>query len=96
MKDFEGLKDLFVVLKVKHTPKKHWINYSGWGIIESMNHLLLQSIRNVINVVDVLSMNVNEVTTIGNASCISLHVYVVQSWKQILLLFVWKWLKCKE
>jgi hypothetical protein len=77
MRDFEGLKDLFVVLKVKHTPKKHWINSSGWGIVESMNDLLLQSIRNGINVIDFLSMNVDEVTTIDNASCIFFHIYVV-------------------
>jgi hypothetical protein len=83
MKDFEGLKDLFIVIKVKHTPKKHWINFSNWGIVESMNDLLLQYTRNVINVVDFLSMNADEMTTINNASCISLHIYVVQAWKQI-------------
>ncbi len=81
MKDFEGLKNLFVVLKVKHTYKKHWINSLGWGIVESMNDLLLQSTRNAINVVDFLFMNADEVTTIDNASCISLHIYFVQAWK---------------
>jgi hypothetical protein len=37
------------MFKVKHTPKKHWIDYSSWGIVESMNDLLLQSTHNVVN-----------------------------------------------
>ncbi len=41
MTDCEGLKDLFIMLKVKHTPKKHWINSLSWGIVELMNDLLL-------------------------------------------------------
>jgi hypothetical protein len=41
MTNFEGLKDLYSMLKVKHTPKKHKIDSSSQGIIESMNDLLL-------------------------------------------------------
>jgi hypothetical protein len=54
-----------------------------------MNDLLLQSIHNVVNVVNVVNFlfaSANEVTTINNASWISFHIYVVQSWKMILLL----------
>jgi hypothetical protein len=40
MTSFEGLKDLFIVLKVKHTLKKHWSDSIGWGIIQIMNDLL--------------------------------------------------------
>jgi hypothetical protein len=31
MRNFEGLKNLFIVFKVKHTPKKHWTNYTQVG-----------------------------------------------------------------
>jgi hypothetical protein len=86
MMDCEGLRDLFTVLKVKHTPKKHCTNYLSWGIAESMNDLLLQYTCNVINVANFLFVNADEVTTINNASWISLHIYVVQSWKRIFLL----------
>jgi len=41
MMDFEGLKDMFIMLKVKHTLKKHWIDFLSWGIVQSMNDLLL-------------------------------------------------------
>jgi hypothetical protein len=77
--DCEGLNDMFTVLKVKHTPKKHWIDSLSWDIAKSMNDLLLQSIYNVVNVANFLFVNVDEVTTINNASWVSLHIYVVQS-----------------
>jgi hypothetical protein len=40
MTSFEGLKDLFIVLKVKHTPKKHWSDSIRWVITQFMNDLL--------------------------------------------------------
>jgi hypothetical protein len=52
------------MFKVKHTPKKHWVDSSSWGIVESLSDLLLQSIHKVVNF---LFVNVDEVTTIGNA-----------------------------
>jgi len=71
----------FTMFKVKHTPNKHWTDYSGWGIVKSMNDLLLQSTCNIIIVVNFLFVNANKVTTIGNAYWIFLHIYVVQAWK---------------
>ncbi len=40
MTNFEGLKDLFIVLRVKHTPKKYWNDSIRWGITQFMNDLL--------------------------------------------------------
>jgi hypothetical protein len=71
------------MFKVKHTPKKHWVDSSSWGIVESMSDLFLQSIRKVVNF---LFVNMDEVTTIGNASYIFFHIYVFQAWKGIPLL----------
>jgi hypothetical protein len=31
MTNFEGLKNLFIVFKVKHILKKHWTNYTQMG-----------------------------------------------------------------
>jgi len=39
MTNFEGLKDLFTMLKIKHTPNKHLSDSIDWGIIKSMNEL---------------------------------------------------------
>jgi hypothetical protein len=64
------------MLKVKL--EKHWRDSSSWGIVESMSDLLLQSIHKVVNF---LFVSVDEVTTIGNASYIFFHIYVVQAWK---------------
>ncbi len=86
MIDFEGLKDLFSLFKVKHTPKKHWSHFIGWGIIELMNQVLLQSTCDAVNVVNFLFMNVDEVTTTDNASWIFLHFDVVWGWNWIIFL----------
>ncbi len=45
MINFEDLKDLFTILKVKHNPKKHWNDSTWWGIAKSMNVLLLEYIQ---------------------------------------------------
>jgi len=81
MTNFEGPKDLFTMLKVKHTFLKHWTNFVGWGIIEPMNKLLLESTQNVIVATKFILINANEITAIDNTSWISLHLYIVQGWK---------------
>jgi hypothetical protein len=86
MTNFKDLEDLFLLLNIKHTPKKHWNDSTNWGVVESMNNLLLQSIWNVIVVVNFIFVNVNEVTMINSASWISIHLYVVHGWKRIPLL----------
>jgi len=86
MTNFEGLKNLCIVLKMKHTLKKHWMDSIRWCIIESMNELLLESIQNVIVVVNFIYVNNNKIIAIDNTFWISLHLYVVQGWKQIPLL----------
>ncbi len=51
-----------------------------------MNKLLLESIQNVVVVANFIFVNADEITAIDNTSQISLHLYVVQGWKQIPLL----------
>jgi hypothetical protein len=60
----------------------------GWGIVESMNmnELLPESIQNVIVVANFIFVSDNKVIAIDNTFWISLHLYVVQGWKQIPLL----------
>jgi hypothetical protein len=31
--NFKDLEDLFLLLNVKHTPKKHWNDSTNWGIV---------------------------------------------------------------
>jgi len=42
---FESLKDLFQLLKVKSISKKHWIDGNGWGMVEIMHDILLDSTK---------------------------------------------------
>ncbi len=37
IKEFVMLKDLYNLLRLKNNPKKHWIDTSGWGMVESMS-----------------------------------------------------------
>jgi len=79
---FESLKKLFCVLKVKDTPKKHWNDFTSWVIKKSINELLLEFAQNVV-VENFLSIIVDKVIAIDNIFWISLHLYVLQSWRQI-------------
>lgn len=82
MTNCAGLKNPFIMLKVKHTCKKHWIDFPSWGKVKSMNELLKESIQNVV-VINFIFVNADKVIAIDNTSWISLHLYVVQGWKQI-------------
>jgi len=64
MTNFESLKELFIVFKIKHTPKKHWMDSVRWGVVESMNELLLESTQNVIVVANFIYVSDNKVIAI--------------------------------
>jgi hypothetical protein len=55
MIDYESLKDLFQLLKVKNVSKKHWIDGSRWGMVEVMHEVLLE-VTKVAFVVKFLSL----------------------------------------
>ncbi len=42
MIDYESLKDLFQLLKVKSVSKKRWINSSRWAMVKVMYEILLE------------------------------------------------------
>lgn len=90
MTNFKDLEDLFLPLNIKHTSQIHWNDWTNWGIVESMNNLLLQSTLNVIVVVNFIFVNVDEVIMINNIFWISIHLYVVHGWKRIPLLIYGK------
>jgi hypothetical protein len=51
MSNFESLRVQFIMLKVKL--EKYWSDFSSWGIIESMNDVLLHLTHKDINVVTI-------------------------------------------
>jgi hypothetical protein len=94
MMDFERLKDLFSPFKVKHTPKKHQIDSTKWVIAKSMNQVLLQSIHDVVNVVNFLFVNVNEIMTMPLGFLYTFTQFKVGT--RSFFWFVWKKLMCKR
>ncbi len=66
MTNFEGLKDLFTMLKIKHTPKKHLSDSIEWGIVKSMNELFKLTQKVVTK--KFIYVSANEVITTDNTS----------------------------
>ncbi len=66
MIDYEDLKDLFQLLKVKNGSKKHWFDTSGWGMVEVMHVVLLKATKATFVVAPFIAVSANEVTTIDN------------------------------
>jgi hypothetical protein len=38
---YEQMQSLFAFLKVFNNPTKHWKDYIGWEIVESLDHVVL-------------------------------------------------------
>jgi hypothetical protein len=77
--NFESLKELLCVFKVKDILKKHWSDFTIWGTKNSINELLLEFAQKVL-VANFLSIIVNKVIAIDITFWISFHWYVFQSW----------------
>jgi hypothetical protein len=64
MLEYELLRKLFLLLKVKNTPLKHWSNSSGWQITKAMHDVVLSKMLCMISKVNFVIASANEVTTI--------------------------------
>jgi len=64
MLEYELLKELFLLLKVKTTPLKHWIDSSGWQIAKTTHDVVLSKTIFMISKVNFVTANADEVTTI--------------------------------
>jgi hypothetical protein len=86
MTNYEDLKDLFQLLKVKSVSKKHLSNTSWWGMAEVMPVVLLEATKETFVGAPFIVVNANEVTTINNTHWLSIHLYELQKWKLIPIL----------
>jgi hypothetical protein len=66
MIDYEELKDLFYLLKVKSVSKKHWSNTSRSGMANIMHIILLVATKTTCVDTPFIPINVNEITMIDN------------------------------
>jgi len=86
MIDYEDLKYLFQLLKVKSVSRKPWFDTLGWGMVEVMHIILLEATKLAFVVAPFIVISVYEVTTIDNTQWLSIHLYVVQNGKHIPIL----------
>jgi hypothetical protein len=86
MTNFESFKILFQMLKMKNVGRKHWNDSSSWGMVEVMHSVLLNVTKATFPSIAYTSISTNEVKTINNTQWLSIHLYVGQAWKRILIL----------
>jgi hypothetical protein len=86
MIDYEDLKYLFQLLKVKSVSRKPWFDTLGWGMAKVMHILLLEAIKVAFVVAPFIVISADEVTMIDKTQWLSNHLYVVQKWKHIPIL----------
>ncbi len=84
--DLEAIKLLFLFLKVKHIPKKHWNNTTRWDIVETMHHITFTAIKDVIHVTRCIAITCDKIMTINNQSWVNIHAYLVNVLKHIPIL----------
>jgi hypothetical protein len=60
------MKELFDILKVKNTPRKHWSDSIGWQMVENIHRIIIESTKSIVQKARHLAINYDEVTTINN------------------------------
>jgi len=55
-------------------------------MVETMHNVVLRTTQNVMQKFLFIFVNCDEVTTIENQSWLSIHVYVIEEWKRVLIL----------
>jgi hypothetical protein len=85
------MKDYPSSLQVSHypgvpCPKKHWSLSSMWGMAEAMHHVFRMKVKEFLLAARFIAMSADEVTSVDNASWISIHAYVVVDFVRMPLL----------
>jgi hypothetical protein len=74
MLEYKPMKELFMLLKVKNNPFKHWLDTNGWGIAKAAHDVVIFKTKCIIAKVDCFVINVKNVTTINNQQWINVHI----------------------
>jgi hypothetical protein len=78
MTNYEDMPSSFHMLKVKYVSQKHWLDSSGWGMVEVMHDVLLEATKVVFARANFIIVSVDEVITIDNIQWLLIHLYVLQ------------------
>jgi hypothetical protein len=90
MLEYELLRELFLLLKVKNTPLKHWLDSSDWQIAEAMHDVVLFKTSSMILKANFVVVSADEMTAIDAQQWINIHGYVMQNWKCVLILLTFE------
>ncbi len=71
-------------------PSKYWSDYVEWEITQFLHHVVLTTIKEVILASSFQSNSIDELIITNNQSWISMHYYVMASWKQVFILFTFE------
>jgi hypothetical protein len=64
MLEYELLRELFLLLKVKNTLLQHWSNRNGWYIAKAMHDVVLSKTLFIILEANFVIVSANEVTIV--------------------------------
>jgi hypothetical protein len=67
-------------------PNKHWLDNLGWKMVENIHDVVLECTKKVRKESPFLAFSTNEITTSHIEFWISLYGYVLENWRQILVL----------
>jgi hypothetical protein len=90
MLEYELLRELFLLLKVKNTPLKHWLDSSDWQIAEAMHDVVLFKTSSMILKANFVVVSADEMTAIDAQQWINIHGYVMQNWKCVFVLLTFE------
>ncbi len=86
MIEYEQMQFLFAIFKVPNQLSKHQNDCIGWEIIENIHNLVLNGINKFFLAPSFLSISTYEMTIIDNWRWISIHYYMVASWRWVPIL----------
>lgn len=62
--DHKQMYVLFEILELKNYPHHHWSGSSGWEMVQTIEHVMLNKTKEIMQVVTLFSLSCNEVTLI--------------------------------
>jgi hypothetical protein len=90
MLEYELLRELFLLLKVKNTPLKHWLDNIDWQIAEAMHDVVLFKTSFMILKTNFVIVSAYAMTAIDAQQWINIHGYVMQDWKCVFVLLTFE------
>jgi len=87
--EYESLKELFLLLKVKNTSLKHWSDSSGKQFAKGMHNVVLSKAILDVSKINYVVVNANEMILLILKNG-SISIYVMKIWKFITIMFTFE------